>query len=274
MGLSLDRDKRKKLEKFKENDFIENNKKLVADKWNFKRYNENTIFTIISNKGGVGKTSIALVFSMFFSKNFSQRTLLLELDSSPGDFGSLFDIDSGKSLELALKFPEKYKKYTKNIFKNLDVLKGISNPLIAEGLRKDAIYNLLDFICTDYKYIIIDTQTVLNGLILDMLRASNIIFIASDFTLESLSRISNLICILVEKFSIPKSKIKIIINKKRFFYFLKFGDVSKIIGFPVEAFISFDKKFDKSIFMFNRNRVLKTKFFWEISKMLKSYLNF
>jgi len=232
------------------------------------KYNENIIFTVISNKGGVGKTSLALIFSMLCSGSFGQKTLLLELDSSPGDFGSLFDIGQDKSLELALKFPEKYKKYTKKNCKNLDVLKGISNPLVAEGIKKGIIYNLLSCIGRDYRFIIVDTQTVINGVILDMLRVSNTIFVVSDFFIESISRIASLIDILVEKFSISKSKIKVIINKKRFFHFLRISDISKIIEFPVEAFISFDKNFDKSSFLLSRRKVFKTRFFKEASKIL------
>ncbi|GAG65090.1 unnamed protein product, partial [marine sediment metagenome] len=50
-------------------------------------YNKNIIIAVISNKGGVGKTSIAIAFAMFLSQKIKKRILLLELDSSPGDFG-------------------------------------------------------------------------------------------------------------------------------------------------------------------------------------------
>ena len=232
---------------------------------------ENVIIAVISNKGGVGKTSLAVIISMYCAEKIGKKTLLLELDSSPGDFGSLFDIRTDKSLELALRFPKKYKNYIENIYRNLDVLKGISNPLVAEGVKKGIIYNLLEHVCSDYKFIIVDNQTIINGVMLDMLRISSTIFVVSDYSLESISRISNLIDMLVDKFSIPKSRIKIIINKKQLFSFLKIGDVSKIIEFPIEAFVSLDRRFDKSIFLFNRRKILGTRFFKEVSKMLSKH---
>lgn len=240
---------------------------------NSKGVKKSTILSIISNKGGVGKTSLSLIFSMFFSSIINKKTLLLELDSSPGDFASLFDIDAGNSLELALKFPEKYKKYTKNISKNLDALKGISNPLVAEGIKKELIYKLLNYIQQEYEYVIVDTQTVLNGVVLDTLRISDSIFVVSDFSLESISRISSLIDLLVEKFSISKSRIKVIINKKKLWDFLKIGDLCKIAKFPVEAFITMDRKFDKTMFLLNRRKIFKTKFFKEVRRMLEEYSN-
>ena len=59
------------------------------------------IISVISNKGGVGKTSIACCLSLCLSRKLNKKTLLLELDCSPGDFGTLFDIDEGLSLEMA-----------------------------------------------------------------------------------------------------------------------------------------------------------------------------
>ena len=233
--------------------------------------NEKLIITVISNKGGVGKTSIAVAFSMYCAEKIGGKTLLLELDSSPGDFGSLFDIGTNKTLELALKFPKKYKSYVKNIYKNLDVLKGIPDPLIAEGIKKGAICKLLEHICRDYKFIIADSQTVINGMLIDVLKISNTIFVISDYCLESISRISNLVDVLVNKFSISKSNVKIIINKKKLFCFLRCGDISKIIDFPIEAFISLDRKFDKSVFLFNKRKIFGTRFFKDASKALDKY---
>ena len=230
--------------------------------------NKNFIITIISNKGGAGKTSIALAASLFFSWKAGRRTLLLELDSSPGDFGTLFDIDKDKSFELALKFPNNYKKYIKNISQNLDVLKGISNPLIAESIDNESVNLFMEKIYGDYDYIIVDTQSVINGMMLDVLRQSNMIFLISEYTPESTARVKNLIDILFERFDIPKSRVRLVINKAKTFPYFRIWDISKIINIPIDTFISFDKKFYKNLFLFNRNKVTKTRFFKEVSRML------
>lgn len=230
--------------------------------------NKKYIFSVVSNKGGVGKTSIAIALGMFFSQKIKKRTLLLELDSSPGDFGIIFDIERDKSLELALKFPENYNKFIKNINKNMDVLKGISNPLIAENINKGIINTLIDYILKEYKYIIVDTQTVINGLVLDVLRLSNKIFTVSEYTLESIARVSSLVSMLEKKFSIPTSKIRLIINKKKFLPFFRVYDIARIINVPIYTFIKFDRKFNKSKFLFNKNNIFNTNFLREISRML------
>lgn len=226
------------------------------------------IISIVSNKGGVGKTSIAIALGMFFSQRKKKNTLLLELDSSPGDFGIMFDIERDKSLELALRFPENYNKFVKNICNNMDALKGISNPLVAENINKGIINNLINHVLKEYDCIIVDTQTIINGLVLDVLRLSNKIFVVSEHTLESTSRVSNLINVLEKKFSIPKSSMKLIMNKKNFLPFFKVWDVAKIINIPIYALIPYDNRFDKSKFLFNKNGILRTRFFKGISKIL------
>jgi pilus assembly protein CpaE len=234
--------------------------------------NRSSVLIVISNKGGVGKTSIAIAMSMFYAQKTKHRTLLLELDSSPGDFKTIFDIEEDKSLELALRFPQKYSRYVKNIYKNLDVLNGISNPLAAESIKTEAVNILFDYIYRDYKFIIIDTQTTINGIILDALRFSDLIFIVSDYSLESISRISSLLKFLVDKFSISKSKMKVIINKKKFLDFYKIWDITKIIELPIELFISMDTRFSKTNFLFNREKIFRTKFFRQVSKAISSSL--
>lgn len=229
---------------------------------------ENTIVSIISNKGGVGKTSFAVASGMFLSQKMKKSTLLIELDSSPGDFSVLFDIEKDMSLELALKFPEQYSRFVKKIYRNMDVLKGISSPLIAENVKKDSMNKLLNYISRDYNFIIIDTQTVINGPVLDVLRLSSEILIISEYSLESFARISKLKDILIKKFFIPESKMKLIINKKKLKHFFKIWDITKFIELPVYGFIKFDKRFNQSRLIFNKASILKTNFFREISKLL------
>ncbi len=236
---------------------------------NHKRY----FVSVISNKGGVGKTSIAVSIAFYFAMDWG-KTLLLELDSSPGDMETLFDINPDSSLEVTFRFPETYKKHVKNVWKNLDVLKGFPNPIIAENIKPEITGKMIEVIKKDYPLIVIDTQTVINGMILDFLKTSNLIFTITDYSIESLFRISKYMNMLVNKFSLPVEDFHMIVNKKRFFDLFKIWDVSKIMGFPISGFISFDRKFSKSNFMFNRKKVMKTKFFKETKKIIQEAVSY
>jgi len=231
------------------------------------------VLAVISNKGGAGKTSTSICIAYYFAIAKNKKTLLLEMDSSPGDFGPLFDITNDNSLDIAIKFPERFKNYVKSISKNLDVLKGFSNPINAETITESQITTLFKFIAESYEIIVIDTQSVLSGTIVDILKLSDVIIVLSEATIESISRVSELILILNTKFLISKNKFQLVINKKKMFDLFKIKDIAKILNFPVSGFISFDKKFSKNLIIFNTNKLIKTRFNIELGRLINNLIS-
>jgi pilus assembly protein CpaE len=226
------------------------------------------IISVASSKGGVGKTSLCLCLSYFTSKRLGRKTLLLEYDSSPGDFSAIFDIEPDKSLKMAFKFPEKFKSYVKNISKNLDVLRGLPDPVSAEGIRENDTLNLFKVISTQYDYIIIDTQTVLNGMVLDVLALSSRIFLVTEYSIESISRAAGLFDFITERFNIDHKRIRVIFNKKRVLRFLRIRDISRILKIPVSAYFVEDNRFDKSLILLGGNQMSRTRFYRQVEKFM------
>lgn len=250
---------------------MENNNSVLINNGNNKA--STNVLAIISNKGGAGKTSTSICIGFYFSIIQNKKTLLLEMDSSPGDFGPLFDITNDNSLDIAIKFPERFKNYVKSINKNLDALKGFSNPINAETITETEIITLFKFLSESYEIIVIDTQSVLSGIIVDVLKLSDAIIVLSEPTIESLSRVSELICILNTKFLINKDKFQLIINKKKILDLFKIRDIAKILNFPVKGFISFDKKFNKNLIIFNTNKLIRTRFNIELSRLINNLIS-
>lgn len=232
-----------------------------------------SIITVISNKGGVGKTSIALGTGFYLSAKTNNSTLLMELDSSPGDFGPIFDIDGTRSLEFAIRFPENFQNYLKKIKDDLYVLKGIPNPFIVESINEKELSNLLGVMSEKYENIVIDTQTVMNRLIVEACRIAGKIILITDYSLESISRVINLYEMLTGKYLIEKNKINLIVNKKRFIDFFKVWDFSRLTELPVDGFISFDRSFNKTLFMANRKKLSNTKLYKQLGRIIESGIN-
>ncbi len=233
--------------------------------------NKEKIIAVISNKGGTGKTTISLCLALYFSNRKNKRTLLLEMDSSPGDFSVLFDAGDEFSIEVAVKFADKLCIYTKNISSNLDIMKGFSNPLSAEEMKTEEVSNLLAAALKEYEIIIIDTQSVLNGSIIDILRITDYIFLISDLEIESLFRNLEYINLLKNKFLLIKENFYFLINKKKLTDIFKIMDISKIINFPILGFISFEKNFHKSLFSNNQNRFLKSRVYRSVAGILENF---
>lgn len=229
------------------------------------------IITVTSNKGGTGKTTVSLCLALYFSYKKNKKTLLLEMDSSPGDFTVLFDANDDNSIEIALKFPSKLITYAKNIGNNLDIIRGFSNPLSAEEVKTDEINNLLNTALKNYEIIIIDTQNVLNGSIIDVLKITDYVFLISDMEIESLYRNLEFINLLKNKFFLHHDNFYFLINKKKLIDVFKIIDISKIITLPIIGFISFERNFNKSLITRNKKRFLRTRTFISISKILENF---
>jgi len=232
----------------------------------------NGIVTILSNKGGVGKTSLAICLAIIYSEYIKKKTLLLELDCSPGDIGLIMDVASQKSIDLLFNGKDKNKRYTKKYSPKLDVIKGFQDPITAERIREDTLKGFFKDIKDKYDIIIIDTQTVLNGMSVDALRISDKIMLISDFSFESLSRIKKLHELLIKKFLVDKAKFNLIMNKKRLFSLLKPVDINSITELPVLSYLPFDRKFDKFLFLLNKASAKKTRFFKSTVLLAKDLL--
>jgi MinD-like ATPase involved in chromosome partitioning or flagellar assembly len=228
------------------------------------------MISVISNKGGAGKTSIACCLAIYLAEEIQKKTLLLELDCSPGDFGTLFDISRDLSLEMAIRFSKDYRKYIKSIKTNLDVLKGLADPVIAENINNEEVKDFINIIVCDYDYIIVDTQTVLNGILVDFLMASDQLLTISDPSSESIARISSFLELLNRRFNIDKDLFKLIINKKKPVKILNTWVISRILDLPIDALISLDKRFNKSDVFLNSRRTSRTRFYRQVRKAFNS----
>jgi MinD-like ATPase involved in chromosome partitioning or flagellar assembly len=228
------------------------------------------IITVISNKGGVGKTSFAISAGYYLSKKSGSATLLMELDSSPGDFGPIFDIDSKRSLEMAVRFPANFSNYIKKIDNNLFALKGFPSPFLAESAASEGIKNLINTITSRYANIIIDTQTVFNRPLLDVCNMASKIFLVTDNCLESLARVINLYEILTLTYAIDKRRVNLIVNKKRLTDYFRIWDFSKLTEVPVQGFISYDRNFSKTLFISNKNKLVKTKMYRQVGRIIEN----
>jgi pilus assembly protein CpaE len=230
------------------------------------------IISIVSNKGGVGKTSIAIAAGCYFSQKLKEPTLLLELDSSPGDFGVLFDVDKKNSLEMALRYPENLNKYVKKVNCNLDILIGLQNPLAAEAVEKEELFFLLNVIRMNYANIIADTQTILNSMTINTLSESKRILLVTDSSIESFNRVINYHDILTKGFFISKNIINLLVNKKTIKDRFKLWDFAKISGIPVQGFLPFEKNFNKSVYVEGTSSIQRSCFYRQIGKIIDNGL--
>lgn len=175
------------------------------------------IFSIVNQKGGVGKTTTAVNLSTIFAI-MDKKSLLIDLDSQ-GNASSGVGIKQEDRDVTTYHIFCGLKKIQQAIIKteipNLSViasntnLAGIEYDLLDSSDNELILKNLLDEVKDDYDYIVIDCPPSLNLLTLNALVASNQIIIPMLCDFYSLEGLSHLLKTVerVEKKANPQIKI-------------------------------------------------------------------
>ncbi|GFP25690.1 AAA family ATPase [Candidatus Hakubella thermalkaliphila] len=204
---------------------------------------EAKIICILSNKGGSGKTTLAVGLGVSLAR-LNLRTLILELDASPGDMAGLFDLDPTCSLEQAIDSSCNPSQYIHKIFDKLYVLLGPQDPLRGEMIKKEELERLVRVLAEQYDVIIFDTQPVLSDITLDAIKMSQETLVVSEPYLESVRRIAIMLDLLSTRFGVYTRNFKLLINKYRRLdpRRLTLRDVAAGSSLPIFWLVPFDKK--------------------------------
>lgn len=131
------------------------------------------LITLVSASGGVGKSTLALLFSYLAARQ-SLRTALLEADLQFGDMGFWLGMDVGlPNLSQGTDCPPI------TISDALDLYKAPVLPEIAEEVS-DEVGRLLPTICAQHELVIADTGQFWSGLTGELICASDLILVVVD----------------------------------------------------------------------------------------------
>lgn len=204
---------------------------------------EAKIICILSNKGGSGKTTLAVGLGVSLAR-LNLRTLILELDASPGDMAGLFDLDPTCSLEQAIDSSCNPSQYIHKIFDKLYVLLGPRDPLRGEMIEKDDLERLVRVLAEQYDVIIFDTQPLLSDITLDAIKMSQETLVVSEPYLESVRRIAIMLDLLSTRFGVYTKNFKLLINKYKRLdpRRLTLRDLAAGSSLPIFWLVPFDKK--------------------------------
>lgn len=180
--------------------------------------NEGKIITVFSNKGGIGKTSIASNLAVNLADMTKEKVVLIDLNLQLGDITTFLNLNPAydvsyltnnlSRIDEGFLFGslEKYKN------KNLYVLADPPYLEQAEEVSAEKIEALLTILKMYFSYIIIDASNVFDAKTLSALDNSDDILLVSIVNLPAIRNAQR--CLdLFERLDYPSSKIKLIINR-------------------------------------------------------------
>jgi len=178
------------------------------------------IVTVFSNKGGLGKTTIAVNTAMALSKVVSKPVVLVDLNLQLGDITTFLDLEPKQTIvDIARNIGRVDKAYLEGSLAEYNdgesqvyILADPINVEDAEELTAEQINEVLTVLRASFEYVIVDTTTSFDSKTLTALDLADDILLVSIINLPSI-RSSQRLLNLFERLGYDKQKIKLLINR-------------------------------------------------------------
>ncbi|MBQ2611522.1 AAA family ATPase [bacterium] len=174
--------------------------------------------SIFSNKGGVGKTSMAMNLALELAKCTKENIALLDLNFQLGDVATFWNLNPTFNISYMLENSNKLSKdFMLSAFEKYDntSLYILANPPFYKSADRVSVENIEKLVSAMQKvfsYIIIDTSTGFGNKIMKVLEMSDLIFFMTTVSLPALRNCQK--CLeMLEETGIGKDKAEIIINR-------------------------------------------------------------
>lgn len=191
---------------------------LLCQQENEKEESASKVIAIYSNKGGIGKTTIAANLAVELSKVTRDKVALIDLNLQLGDVSTFlnlnppFDVNYvinnmlDKKEETFIKVFEKYKDT------GLYVLSDPSYIEQSESITPQQIENLFKALRKVFSYIVVDMSSGIDSNSLKILDCSDLILFTTIVNIPAIRNAQRCLTLFNSR-RYPKDKVKIIINR-------------------------------------------------------------
>lgn len=196
---------------------------------------ESTIITVYSNKGGIGKTTIAVNLASELAKTTKDKVALVDLNLQLGDISTFLNINPpfdvnyvikhllNKEEGILIKGFEKYKDIP------LYVLADPSYIEQSESITTQQITELFAALKKTFPYIVVDMSSSIDPISLKILDSSDRIFFTTIVNIPAIRNAQRCLNLFRSR-KYPKEKVKIIVNRYMENDEIKIEDIENTLG--------------------------------------------
>ncbi len=200
-----------------------------------KKVNRCRMISVFSNKGGIGKTSIASNLALELAKTTKENVALIDLNFQLGDITTFMDLKPSFNISYMLKNLDKlnsdFMLSTLEKYKDTSLYVLADPPYFkqAEDISPKQIIKLFEILKETFSYIVVDTDNTFDGKTITALDNSDMIFLVSIVNLPALRNCQR--CLdLFSKLGYDDEKVQIVINRYMENDEIKAEDVEKLLN--------------------------------------------
>src|SRR5574344_1420422 len=200
-----------------------------------KKHSKCKIISVFSNKGGIGKTSLASNLALELSKITKENIALIDLNFQMGDITTFLDLKPSFNISYMLENLDKINETF--LLSTLEKYKGTSLYVLADppyfkqadDIQPKQITKLFNTLKETFSYIIVDAESSFDGKNIVALDNSDLILLVTVANLPALRNTQR--CLeLFEKLGYDKDKTKIVVNRYMENDEIKENDVEKVLS--------------------------------------------
>lgn len=201
---------------------IKEDLKLILEKLKCPNYdtndNNSRIITIYSNKGGIGKTTVATNLAVELAKTTRDKVALIDLNLQLGDISTFLNINPTFDVGYVINnLIAKKEEALMNAFEHYEgtSLYVLSDPAYieqAESITPQQLEDLLNALKKLFSYIVIDMSSNIDEISLKILDKSDIILFTTIVNIPAIRNAQRCLNLFKSR-RYPADKIKLIINR-------------------------------------------------------------
>lgn len=193
------------------------------------------VITVYSNKGGVGKTSVAVNLSYELAKITKENVALIDLNFLLGDVATFLDLKPSFNISYMLKNLDKingdFLLSTLEKYKDTSLYVLADPPYIkhTEKISSKDVTKLFDILKETFSYVVVDTSGGFEKNALTAIENSDLVLLGAIVNLPALRNCQR--CIeYFEKLGIEKDKIQVVVNRFLENDEISSDDVKEVLG--------------------------------------------
>lgn len=196
--------------------------------------NNSKVITVFSNKGGVGRTSLAVNLALELENITKEKVALVDLNMHLGDVTTFLDIKPSFDISYLIKkvdsADEDFMLSTLEQYKNTGMYILADPPYMEEAkkIQPVEVQKMIDKLRTVFPYIVIDTSSAFDNITVTALDNSDLILLVSTINVPSVRNCQR--CLdAFDRLGYEEEKTKIIVNRYMENDDIKIEDVEKAL---------------------------------------------
>ena len=176
------------------------------------------VITLFSNKGGIGKTSIATNLALEIANITKEKVALVDMNFQLGDIATFMDIKPSFDISYVVKnldgTDDSFLLSTLDRYKDTSLYILADPPYMeqAKDITPEQISKLFDALRETFSYVIVDTSNVFYGKTITVLDNTDFIMLVTIVNLPAIRNCQRCLDIF-ERLGYDRDKTKIVINR-------------------------------------------------------------